>query len=163
MQSIDPIQQRTAARFIRLYLSLRRLWWWFTHPVGNGVRLILVQRGQVLLVRHTYMPGWLLPGGAVEWGETLEEAARREAGEELGASLGELRLEGVFTNFRESKTDHITVFSSTDAQVPGKANIEIAEWAFFDPAHLPEDTHPGHRRRIEEYFIHDPHVRTGKW
>ncbi len=134
-----------------------------TRPVGASVRLILVDEGKVLLVRHTYGAGWLLPGGAAESGETLEEAARREAAEEVGAHLGELHLEGIYTNFWEGKTDHIAVFSSRDVQVGGQPNLEIAGWDLFDPAHLPQGTLPGHRRRINDYFFGGKHLRTGRW
>ncbi len=55
-----------------------------------GARAMLVDGDdRVLLLRHTYMPGWHFPGGGVEPGETAEDAARREAEEETG-----LRIEG---------------------------------------------------------------------
>jgi 8-oxo-dGTP pyrophosphatase MutT (NUDIX family) len=152
-----------AGFFIRLNIAFRRIFWRLTRPVGASVRLILVHEGRVLLVRHTYGIGWLLPGGAADSGETLEDAARREAAEEVGARLGELNLEGIFTNFWEGKTDHIAVFSSRDVQVSGRPNLEIAGWDFFDPAHLPEDTLSGHRRRIYDYFSGNGHPLTGCW
>ena len=142
---------------------LRRFWRVF-NPVTLGVRLILVQDGKVLLVQHTYDDRWwCLPGGGVVAQEILEAAARREVKEELGAALGELRLEGVFSNFREGKSDHVVVFSCTDCIVPGRENLKIGAWRFFAPDHLPEHTFLGHRRRIEEYFQADSGLRTGEW
>jgi len=48
----------------------------------------------LLAVHHSYLPlsraRWGLPGGRIEWGETAEQAARREVAEELGIQLGEL-------------------------------------------------------------------------
>ena len=70
--------------FLRLLYSLRRLYWRLTRPLTVGVRLMAVEEGKVLLVRHTYLDGWYLPGGGVQAGETLEAAICREAGEEVG-------------------------------------------------------------------------------
>jgi 8-oxo-dGTP pyrophosphatase MutT (NUDIX family) len=123
----------------------------------------MTQNGQVLLVRHTYGSGWLLPGGGAKPGETLEQAARRETLEELGAAPEHLRLEGIFSNFFEGKSDHIAVYSGEIQAFPGHKNLEIAEWRFFDPAALPPDTLPGHRRRIEEYFRQPAWPATGEW
>jgi ADP-ribose pyrophosphatase YjhB (NUDIX family) len=53
-------------------------------------RLILVEDGRVLLVRHVHPDGrdfWCFPGGSVERGERVAETARREAREELGIAV----------------------------------------------------------------------------
>jgi ADP-ribose pyrophosphatase YjhB (NUDIX family)/ribosomal protein S18 acetylase RimI-like enzyme len=49
--------------------------------------LIRDSLGRVLLVEPTYKPGWDLPGGSVEAGESPREAARREGQEELGVEI----------------------------------------------------------------------------
>ncbi len=135
----------------RLLYQIGRLRWRVTRPVTLGVRLLLVRDGKVLLVRHTYQPYWFLVGGGVRRGETLEQAARREAAEEVGARLGELRLHGVYTNFFDYKSDHVVVFACADFTLSDVRSREIEQRAFFPCDQLPENTAAGHRRRIREY------------
>lgn len=123
-----------------------------TRPVTLGVRVILVDEGEILLVKHTYHPGWLLPGGGVKRGETLEQAAVREVREETGLIFSTVRLHGMYTNFHEYKSDHIAVFVGTgfDPSHLRRDPWEIEDARFFPIGDLPEDIRPGHRRRIEE-------------
>ncbi|MGA8692117.1 MAG: NUDIX domain-containing protein, partial [Methyloceanibacter sp.] len=59
--------------------------------------VVIDQDDRILLVRHTYRPGWFFPGGGVEWNETLGTALARELEEEVGVSLtGPTQLHGVF-------------------------------------------------------------------
>lgn len=58
---------------------------------------VVVKNGEILLVRRAIPEGrlmWQFPGGAVEPGETLKDAAKREVSEETGLSVEELRLLG---------------------------------------------------------------------
>lgn len=137
-----------------------------TRPLTVGVRLILLDGDRVLLVRHTYQDGWLLPGGGVEKGETLEEAARREAREETGAQLGALELFGAYTNFAEYKSDHVAVFVCHEVTIPNtprKSSPEIASIQFFPVYALPEDLLPGHRRRMQEFCAGERGPGHGRW
>ena len=70
------------ARLFHLYFLLRR-------PMTLGVRGLVHDRAtnSVFLIRHTYVPGWQLPGGGVEIGETLVEALARELAEEGNIAL----------------------------------------------------------------------------
>jgi 8-oxo-dGTP pyrophosphatase MutT (NUDIX family) len=137
---------------LRLLCGIGRLRWRITRPVTLGVRLLLVRDGSVLLVKHTYQPLWFLVGGGMQRNETVEQAARREASEEVGASLGELRLHGLYTNFFDYKSDHVVVFACTDFTLTDVRSGEIEQHAFFPSDCLPDNTAAGHRRRIVEFF-----------
>jgi len=109
--------------------------------------------GRVLLVRHTYRPGWHFPGGGVEFGEDVETALTRELAEEAGiVQTARPRLIGLFTNFERFPGDHIALFHviSWRQDVVPPANHEIAEQRFCAPDDLPTETAPGAKRRIRE-------------
>jgi 8-oxo-dGTP pyrophosphatase MutT (NUDIX family) len=127
-----------------------------------GVRVLLVRDGQVLLIRHTYMHSWFAPGGGVERGETLEQAVRREAREEVGATLHDLRLMGIYTSFKESKSDHVVMFVSTDFDVDGTSDREVEETRWFPLDGLPPDLSPATARRITD-FLEGRSPGVGDW
>ncbi len=72
--------------FKLLYLGFK-IYCFLFRPIRIGVRMVMIQRDEVLLIRHTYLNGWYMPGGGIKRNETLEQAARREAHEETGAEL----------------------------------------------------------------------------
>jgi 8-oxo-dGTP pyrophosphatase MutT (NUDIX family) len=125
--------------------------------------LILEQDGAILLVKHTYQRHWYLPGGGVDKGETVEEAARRETDEELGAELGTLHLVGVYTNFYEHKNDHVIVLSCDAFTLTGQTDHEIERFDFFCMDDLPHDVSPGSLRRIREYADGNSLPTVGRW
>jgi len=145
-----------------LYFGFR-IYCFIFRPKALGVRVMLTQNGQVLLVRQTYMPGWFMPGGGVKRGETLEQAARREAYEEIGAQMGALTLLGAYTHFGEYKSDHNVLFHCTDFTFSGKQDGEIAEVRFFPFDALPDGLLTGHRRRLEEYHKGVDIPQFGEW
>ncbi len=145
-----------ASRFFwPLLTRLARPWWRLTRGQTLGVRVVVRdEQDRVLLVRHTYAPGWHLPGGGVDGGETLEQAAVRELLEETGIRAeGRPALFGVYGNFRHFARDHVALFIVEDwvqANDPPRKSLEIAETGFF-PAHaLPAATVAAVRRRLAE-------------
>ena len=134
---------------------LRRTWWFVTRPFSVGVLGIVVDdAGGVLLVEQTYRSGWYLPGGSVRRKEALDQALRRELREEVGVEPTETpRLQGVYWNFAESKSDYVTVFVVERWERRPAHSLEIARSAFFALGELPEDTSPAARRRIAEHAL----------
>ena len=147
---------------LRLAHLLRSVYYFFTRPILLGVRVMLIQNGQVLLVRHTYVDGWYFPGGGLKRGETLEAAARREVREEAGVESGALELVGIYTS-HVWKTDHNALFRCEDFRIVGKSDSEIAEARFFPLEELPEGIVPGHRQRIDEFRLGQPSPKFGAW
>ena len=136
-----------------------------TRGMTLGTRTVVLKDGgaEVLLVRHGYAPGWLLPGGGVERGETLVDAARRELQEEAGiVALEEPLLHGVFLNDAQFPGDHVACFVVRRFREAGfMPGAEIAEARFFPAGQLPEGTTPGTRRRIAEVL--SGAVPAGTW
>lgn len=119
-----------------------------------GARAALIDGDRVLLLRHTYMPGWHFPGGGVEPGETAEEAARREAEEETGLRVeGPMTLLGLYLQKHEATNrDHVAVYVGRQYRqiAQFKPNGEIAEIGWFAFDALPEGVNPGTARRVAE-------------
>jgi 8-oxo-dGTP pyrophosphatase MutT (NUDIX family) len=142
-------------RFVRM--SFRAAWfgmrlrWRVLRPITIGVRIILLRDDEVLLVRHTYRSGWFLPGGGLKRHESLAAAARREAHEETGATLRDLTLVGIYTNFHDHQSDHVVLFASTDFDVTGEHDEEIASVEWFPIDALPATVANGTRERIAEF------------
>jgi ADP-ribose pyrophosphatase YjhB (NUDIX family) len=130
------------------------LYFRLTRAMTLGVRAaVLDGEGRVFLVRHTYTPGWHLPGGGVEVGESLEEALAKELREEASIRMtGSPRLHGVFFNRPLSPRDHVAVYVVREFVVEGakQPDREIAEAGFFKLDALPEETTTGTRRRLDE-------------
>lgn len=123
----------------------------------------MIQDDKVLLIRHTYLNGWFMPGGGLNRNESLEQAARREAKEETGADLGEVSLLGVFSNFIQWKTDHTVVFLCTDFKITGKSDAEIAQMQFFSLNDLPKGIYASHRKLLEQFKAAEIKRNFGEW
>ena len=124
---------------------------WWARAVTLGVRVIVLDGDSVFLVRHTYVPGWYLPGGAVDRRESAEAAALRELREEGGIRcLGRPALH-VF--YRNGHRDHVACYivrSFERERLSSSAGWEIAQSGFFPIAALPEGTTKATRARLEE-------------
>lgn len=136
---------------IRIAHWLRRIFYFIARPITLGVRILLIDDEKVILVKHSYEPGWFLPGGGVKRGETLEQAVCREAAEECGAELHVVQFIGTYHNFSAYKSDHVSLFLSEDFSLQEKSDPEIEKVSAFPVDQLPGDTTPGSRRKITAY------------
>jgi ADP-ribose pyrophosphatase YjhB (NUDIX family) len=124
-----------------------------TRGMTMGVRAAVFSgETEILLVRHSYVPGWYMPGGGVAPGETLRQALDKELREEGGIVLdGRPELFGVYLNRRLSRRDHVALYICREWHGIGfTPTREIVETGFFPVGRLPDGTTDGTRRRLDE-------------
>lgn len=127
------------------------------HPI-TAVSLIARQAdGTIILVQRQDNHRWALPGGVIDWGETVEAAARRELREETGLEWQQFdRLVGIYSQMDRDPRAH-SICIALAIQVTGT-------WAISDPAEI-RDIHAypateiplgglahDHRQQLEDYF-----------
>lgn len=111
-------------------------------------------RGVVLVKRKHDPPGWALPGGFVDYGETVEAAAIREAKEETGLTVELTGLLGVYSDPRRDRRLHtISVVFTAQCLDPDElaAGDDAGEAAVFPLSRLPEPLAFDHGRILKDY------------
>jgi ADP-ribose pyrophosphatase YjhB (NUDIX family) len=125
-----------------------------------GVRGLIIDKDErILLVKHTYVTGFYLPGGGVEPGETIVQALERELREECAISLkSPPLLHNIYLNKRSSSRDHVALFLIRDFsdEGPRLPDKEIAEVKYFSVNELPNEATPATRARINEIINNTP-------
>ncbi|KPF45562.1 NUDIX domain-containing protein [Rhizobium sp. AAP43] len=138
--------KRFLVRLLHIYFALSR-------GMTLGVRAACFDaEGRVFLVRHTYVPGWHLPGGGVERGETALDALTKELREEgnLVMTAAPLLFQ-VYFNHAISGRDHVLLYRVAVQQTAIRPpDREIAEAGFFSLSDLPADTTAATRQRLAE-------------
>jgi 8-oxo-dGTP diphosphatase len=114
------------------------------HPVVGVAVAAQTADGRWLLIRRRDTGDWALPGGTLEWGETLLQAARRELLEEAGVMVnGPLELCGVYSRpERDYRFHGVTVLLQAQVQephLPPRNPLEIAEVRLFSSSELPSE------------------------
>lgn len=132
----------------------------YRNPVPTVDAIIEVPDGIVLIKRRFLPLGWALPGGFVEYGETVAAAARREAKEETGLDVSLTELFNVYSDPLRDPRQHTIgiVFIGTAAGVP-TAGDDAAEAGIFTAQSLPAPLAFDHGQILEDYFTYK---RTGQ-
>jgi len=117
--------------------------------VNVGVGVVILSGHQVLLTKREDFEVWCLPGGSIDPGEAVSDAAIREACEETGLVVGLTHLIGIYSRSHWSK--HTIVFAAqpTGGSVRPQAG-EVIEVRFFDTDVLPTDLVWWHRQPIRD-------------
>ncbi|MEN8140352.1 MAG: NUDIX hydrolase [Thermodesulfobacteriota bacterium] len=109
------------------------------NPLPTVDIIIAHEGGIVLIERKNPPPGWALPGGFVDYGESLETAAAREAQEETGLSLTNLRQFRAYSDpGRDARFHTITMVFVAQGHGPLVAGDDAAKARVFSPDQLPE-------------------------
>ena len=127
------------------------------NPVPTVDIIIERQGGIVLIERRNPPPGWALPGGFIDRGESAEDAAVREAREETGLTLVDLRQFHVYSDpARDPRLHTITTVFVARGSGELSAGDDAADARVFDPAGLPGQVAFDHREIITDYI-------SGRW
>ena len=106
----------------------------------------------VLIERRNPPLGWALPGGFVDYGESTEDAARREAAEETGLEVSLKALLGVYSRpDRDLRQHTLSITYVAEAAGEPKAGDDAAGLAVFSPGELPEALCFDHGRILRHY------------
>ncbi|MBD3368261.1 MAG: NUDIX domain-containing protein [Candidatus Eisenbacteria bacterium] len=117
------------------------------------VDIIIEHGGGVVMVERKNEPrGWALPGGFIDYGESAEDAARREAFEETGLELEGLRQFGVYSDPDRDPRMHTmsVVFTASGSGAP-RAGDDAAGVRVIDPSDPPQPVAFDHALILEDY------------
>lgn len=117
------------------------------------VDIIIELKGSILLIKRKNPPhGWALPGGFVDYGESLEAAAVREAREETSLEVFNLQLLGCYSDpARDSRMHTITTVFIAQATGTPHADDDAAALELFTADKLPAPLCFDHRKILDDY------------
>jgi ADP-ribose pyrophosphatase YjhB (NUDIX family) len=118
------------------------------------VDIIINIKGKIILIKRKNPPyGWALPGGFVDYGETVENAAIREAKEETSLVLKNLKQFHVYSELNRDPRGHniSVVFTAEGIGMP-KAADDAKEIGLFSRDDSPKDIAFDHRKILDDYF-----------
>lgn len=112
------------------------------------------QKGGIVLIKRKNPPfGWALPGGFVDYGESLESAAKREAEEETSMKVELLYQLGAYSDPSRDPRHHTisVVFVGRATGMP-KAADDAIDVGIFDRLSLPDPLAFDHKEILRDYF-----------
>ena len=129
----------------------------YQNPIPTVDIIIKVAQGIVLIERKNPPSGWAIPGGFIDYGETAEQAAQREAKEETNLEIKDLKQFHTYSApDRDPRHHTISVVFTAQAQGTPKADTDAVDIGVFTPENLPENIAFDHRKILQDYF-------TGKY
>jgi 8-oxo-dGTP diphosphatase len=135
----------------------------FRRPIVGVTMIPVLEDGSIVLVRRVDNGCWSLPGGLMDWGETVATTAAREVQEETGLTLVQLgRLVGVYSDPQRDPRIH-AVSIVVEAKVAGafrvEDKLEISDVQAFAPEAIALDqlAH-GHGEHLRDYWQGNPRI-----
>ena len=143
---------RRSWRFISTVLGII-----FRHPVTGTTIIPILPDGRIVLIQRSDSGKWGLPGGMIDWGEDIPNAASRELEEETGLKLIEIkRLRGVYSDpKRDPRIHSISVLLEVEAEgkLEPEDKLEILQVKAFARDELPlGNLSHDHDRQLQDYL-----------
>lgn len=126
----------------------------FKNPLLTVDIIIEMPGGGILLIHRKNPPRkWALPGGYVDYGETLEEAAAREAKEETSIKVTGLRQFHAYSDpARDERSHNISVVFTAKGEGDPLAADDADDIGIFGRDNLPNDLAFDHAKIVDDYF-----------
>ncbi|SDA14140.1 ADP-ribose pyrophosphatase YjhB, NUDIX family [Ruminococcus sp. YE71] len=126
---------------------------------GAAGAAITDSEGRILLVKRCDCGKWGIPGGLMEFGETMAQTAVREAKEETGLDIVIDSLVGVYSGYFSRTADRQPITCLFAAHAVGGElycdHIETAELRYFGKDELPEIYSPQHIDMLRDFFTEE--------
>ena len=127
----------------------------YRNPIPTVDIIIEIESKGIVLIKRKNPPfGWALPGGFVDYGESLEEGAIREAKEETDLDVKLTQQFHTYSNPNRDSRHHSisTVYIAKAKGVP-QAKDDAIEIGIFNQSNLPAEIAFDHRSILNDYFI----------
>jgi nucleotide sugar dehydrogenase len=122
-----------------------------------AVNIIVKVERKILLIKRRLEPFkglWSLPGGYVEYGETVEDAAKREVKEECGLDIQPSRIVGLYSDLKRHPWKHAVAICYAAKKVKGqiKSRSKEGNVDFFEINRIPKELAFDHAKMIKDYI-----------
>jgi len=126
----------------------------FKNPIPTvDIIIELEDKGIILIKRKNPPYGWAIPGGFVDYGESLEDAAKREAKEETSLNVELIKQFHTYSDPKRDNRFHtISTVYIAKAKGEPKAEDDAAEVGIFNKNSLPEPIVFDHKEILKDYF-----------
>jgi len=126
----------------------------YRNPIPTVDIIIEIESKGIVLIKRKNPPyGWAIPGGFVDYGESLEKAAIREAKEETNLDVKLIRQFNTYSDPKRDPRHHSisTVYIAKGKGKP-KAKDDALEIGIFNETNLPDEIAFDHRAILSDYF-----------
>jgi len=127
----------------------------YNNPIPTVDIIIEIESKGIVLIKRKNLPyGWAIPGGFVDYGESLEEAAVREAKEETNLDVKKIRQFHTYSDPKRDPRHHSisTVYIAKAKGIP-RAKDDALEIGIFNESNLPDEIAFDHRAILKDYFM----------
>ena len=126
----------------------------YRNPIPTVDIIIEIESKEIVLIKRKNPPyGWAIPGGFVDYGESLEETAVREAKEETNLDVKLIKQFHTYSDPKRDPRHHSisTVYIGKGDGIP-RAKDDALEIGIFNESNLPAEIAFDHRSILNDYF-----------